>query len=95
MLYTYLYDTVDGLSVQKIHFDGVLWDFPGMPEQSTFEYEAILATGQSRVAGPSAQRREATGLSGLFDLLFSANDPTYVYRIIVCKRKQFSHAWPK
>jgi len=45
-----------------------------MPEQSTFEYEAVFATGQSRVARPSAQRGEAaTRLSGLFDLLLSVD----------------------
>lgn len=48
-----------------------------MPEQATFEYEAILSAGQSRVTGPPAQRREATRLCGLFDLLFSTRRQTH------------------
>lgn len=80
----YLHYAVDGLCVQQVHFDRVLRNFPGMPEQSTFKYEAVFTTGQSRVAGPPAQRRKAaTRLSGLFDLLFSVDRNKYVYNSLI------------
>jgi len=55
-----------------------------MPEQSTFEYEAVFTTGQSRVAGPPAQRGEAaTRLSGLFDLLLSMGRNKYMHNCLI------------
>lgn len=55
-----------------------------MPEQSTFEYEAVFAAGQSRITGPPAQRREAaTRLSGLFDLLLSVDQNKYMHNSLI------------
>jgi len=80
----YLHYAVDGLCVQQVHFDRVLRNFPRVPEQSSFKYEAVFTTGQSRVAGPPAQRREtATRLSGLFDLLLSVDRNKYVYNSLI------------
>lgn len=76
----YLHNRVDGLGVQQVHFDWVLRNFSGMPEQPSFEYEAVFTTGQSRVTRTPAQRWETTTrLSGLFDLLLSMNQNIYMY----------------
>lgn len=79
-LINYLHNRVDGLGVQQVHFDRVLRNFSGMSEQPSFEYEAVFPTGQSCVTRTPAQRWEAaTRLSGLFDLLLSMNQSTYMY----------------
>lgn len=49
----YLYDIINGLSIQHVYFHRVLRNFSSVAEQSTFKNESIVAAAQGSIVATS------------------------------------------